>query len=55
MAECMFCKIVQGEAPASIVYEDVLTLASGSYTHLCKPLKILGALQRAHFNDFKGL
>jgi hypothetical protein len=26
-----------------------------SYTHLCKPLKILGVLQSSHLNDFKDL
>lgn len=27
MDECIFCKIVRGDVPASIVYEDDLTLA----------------------------
>ncbi len=27
MTECIFCKIVKGEAPASVVYEDKLTMA----------------------------
>jgi hypothetical protein len=27
MDECIFCKIVKGEVPASVVYEDDLTLA----------------------------
>jgi histidine triad (HIT) family protein len=27
MNDCIFCKIVSGEAPASVVYEDELTIA----------------------------
>jgi histidine triad (HIT) family protein len=27
MTECIFCKIVKGEAPASVVYEDESTMA----------------------------
>lgn len=34
MDECIFCKIVKGEAPASIVYEDNLTLAFMDIGHV---------------------
>ncbi len=27
MNDCIFCKIVSGEAPASVIYEDELTIA----------------------------
>jgi hypothetical protein len=32
-----------------------LTPGTGSYTHLCKVLKILGVLKGHHFNDFNNL
>ena len=34
MEECIFCKIVKGEAPASIVYEDDMTLAFMDLGHV---------------------
>ena len=34
MDECIFCKIVRGEAPASIVYEDDVTLAFMDLGHV---------------------
>lgn len=34
MDECIFCKIVKGEAPASVVYEDDLTLAFMDIGHV---------------------
>ncbi len=34
MDECIFCQIVKGEAPASIVYEDDMTLAFMDLGHV---------------------
>jgi histidine triad (HIT) family protein len=34
MDACIFCKIVKGEAPASIVYEDEVTLAFMDLGHV---------------------
>ncbi len=34
MDECIFCQIIKGEAPASIVYEDEMTLAFMDLGHV---------------------
>jgi hypothetical protein len=34
MDECIFCKIIKGEVPASVVYEDDLTLAFMDLGHV---------------------
>jgi hypothetical protein len=41
--------------PNGVVGQRQVTGDAGSYTHLCKLLKMLEMLQKTHLNDFKGL
>jgi histidine triad (HIT) family protein len=53
MDACIFCKIVKGEAPASIVYEDDLTLAFMDLGHV-NPGHTIVAL-KPHIETIYGL
>jgi histidine triad (HIT) family protein len=53
MAECIFCKIVQGEAPASIVYEDDQTLAFMDLGHVNPGHTIVAV--KPHIENIYGL
>jgi histidine triad (HIT) family protein len=52
-AECIFCEIIGGRAPADIVYEDELTIAViDPRQH--NPGHVL-VIPKAHVNDIRGL
>ena len=53
MDECIFCKIVKGEVPASVVYEDDLTLAFMDIGHV-NPGHTIVAL-KSHIENIYGL
>jgi histidine triad (HIT) family protein len=53
MDECIFCKIVKGEVPASVVYEDDLTLAFMDLGHV-NPGHTIVAL-KPHIENIYGL
>ena len=53
MDECIFCQIVQGATPASIVYEDDLTLAFMDLGHV-NPGHTIVAL-KPHIENIYGL
>jgi histidine triad (HIT) family protein len=53
MVECIFCKIVQGEVPASIVYEDDLTLAFMDLGHVNPGHTIVAV--KPHIENIYGL
>ena len=53
MDKCVFCKIVKGEVPASVVYEDDLTLAFMDIGHV-NPGHTIVAL-KPHIEDIYGL
>lgn len=53
MDECVFCKIVNGEVPASVVYEDELTLAFMDIGHV-NPGHTIVAL-KSHIENIYGL
>ena len=53
MDECIFCKIVQGELPTSVVYEDDLTLAFMDLGHV-NPGHTIVAL-KPHIENIYGL
>jgi histidine triad (HIT) family protein len=53
MDECIFCKIVKREVPASIVYEDDLTLAFMDIGHV-NPGHTIVAL-KPHIANIYGL
>jgi histidine triad (HIT) family protein len=53
MADCVFCKIVDGQIPATKVYEDALTLAFMDIGQV-NPGHVLVAL-KAHVDNVYGL
>lgn len=53
MDECIFCKIVRGESPANVVYEDDMTLAFMDLGHV-NPGHTIVAVKR-HIENIYGL
>ena len=52
-AECLFCEIIEGCAPADVVYEDALTLAAVDLRQH-NPGHVL-VIPKAHINDIREL
>ena len=52
-ATCLFCKIVRGAEPASIVWEDELTLAAVDLRQFHPGHTLV--MPRRHFNDVREL
>ena len=53
MDDCIFCKIVKGEVPSSVVYEDELTIAFMDVGHV-NPGHTIVSL-KPHVQDIYGL
>ena len=53
MTSCIFCQIIAGTAPSSLVYEDEISLAFMDIQPV-NPGHIL-VVQKAHFNDLSDL
>lgn len=52
-AECIFCEIIEGRAPANVVYEDELTVAAVDLRQY-NPGHVL-VIPKAHVNDVREL
>jgi histidine triad (HIT) family protein len=53
MDQCIFCQIIQGDAPASIVYEDEMTLAFMDLRHVNPGHTIVAV--KPHIENIYGL
>jgi histidine triad (HIT) family protein len=53
MDECIFCQIIKGEAPASMVYEDEMTLAFMDLGHVNPGHTIVAV--KPHIENIYGL